>query len=391
MSAGAPEIGQRGGPARAERQTRIAVVGISAGPICGARDHAVLLAQAMGRGHVQSSLHWLQRTELRPLAARAEIRGWARQLASELRGGESDALLLHYSVFAYAHRGLPVFVRPTLSALRESGRPLVTLLHEFAFPWRLDGLRGKIWAVTQRALLIEVMRASTAVVVTTDFRAEWLASRRWLPKRPVMVAPVFSNLPAPAAGSSAQGPPQRVGIFGYSYDRLTVSLVLDAIRRLREGGLDAQLLLLGAPGPASPAGELWLEEARARAIAGALSFSGTLPAQELSDELASCELVLFADRSGPTSRKTTLAASLASGRGVLAFDGPRRWGDLLAADAARLVAPSADALADSLRTLLADEGLREALGARGRAFAEQQMSVGRSAALVSAVVDEVVA
>jgi glycosyltransferase involved in cell wall biosynthesis len=376
--------------ARAERQTRVAVVGISAGPICGARDHAVLLAQAMGRGHVQSSVHWLQRTESPLLAARAEIRGWTRGLASELAAGESDAVLFHYSVFAYAHRGVPVFVRPTLSALRSSCLPLVTVLHEFAFPWRLDGLRGKIWAVTQRAALIEVMRASTAVVVTTDFRAEWLASRRWLPRRPSVVAPVFSNLPAPAAASSAQGPPQRVGIFGYSYDRVTVSLVLDAIRRLREDGLDAQLLLLGAPGPASPAGQLWLEEARARAIAGALSFSGTLPAQELSDELASCEVVLFADRSGPTSRKTTLAASLASGRGVLAFDGPRRWADLVAADAARLVKPNVDALAGSLRSLLADEGLRDALGARGRAFAVEQMSVERSAEVVSALVDELV-
>jgi glycosyltransferase involved in cell wall biosynthesis len=390
VSAGAPELGQRGSAARAERQTRIAVVGMSAGPICGARDHAVLLAQAMGRGHVQSSLHWLRRTESPLLAARTEIRGWTRQLASELRGGESDALLLHYSVFAYAYRGLPVFVRPTLSALRASGRPLVTVLHEFAFPWRLDGLRGKIWAVTQRALLIEVMRASTAVVVTTDFRAEWLASRRWLPERPAVVAPVFSNLPAPVEAARAERLPRRVGIFGYSYDRHTVSLVLDAIRRLREDGLDIQLLLLGAPGPASPAGEVWFAQARSRDLAAALSFSGTLPAQELSDGLASCDLLLFADRSGPTSRKTTLAASLASGRGVLAFDGPRRWADLLAADAARLVAPSADALADSLRTLLADEGLREALGARGRAFAEEQMSVGRSAELVSALVDEVV-
>jgi glycosyltransferase involved in cell wall biosynthesis len=293
-------------------------------------------------------------------------------------------------VFAYAHRGVPLFVRPTLSALRSSGLPIVTVLHEYAFPWRVDGLRGKVWAVTQRAMLIEVMRASTAVVVTTDFRAEGLTSRRWLPQRPCVVAPVFSNLPAPVAASPSGRAPQRVGIFGYSYDRDTVSLVLDAIRKLREDGVDAHLLLLGAPGPSSPAGQLWLEEARARAMSGALGFSGTLPAQELSDELASCEVVLFADRSGPTSRKTTLAASLASGRGVLAFDGPRRWPDLLAADAARLVEPNVGALAQSLGGLLADEGLREALGARGRAFAGEQMSVERSAEVLSALVDELV-
>ncbi|MCW3057593.1 MAG: glycosyltransferase [Solirubrobacterales bacterium] len=390
MSAATPGIGEREGAARAERKTRVAVVGMSAGPICGARDHAILLAEAMGRAHVQSSLHWLLRTESPLRAARTEIRGWTRQLASELGDGQSDAVLFHYSVFAYAHRGIPVFVRPTLTALRSSGLPLITVLHEFAFPWRLDGLRGKIWAVTQRAALIEVMRASAAVVVTTDFRADWLASRRWLPKRPSVVAPVFSNLPAPAESPRAERHARRVGIFGYSYDRGTVGLVLDAIRLLREEGLDVELLLLGAPGPSSPAGELWAAQARSRAVEAASSFSGTLPAQDLSNALGSCDVLLFADRSGPTSRKTTLAASLASGRGVLAFDGPRRWADPVAADALRLVEPSANALADSMRMLLADEGLREALGVRGREFAEKQMSVDRSAEIVSALVDEVV-
>ncbi len=105
--------------------------------------------------------------------------------------------------------------------------------------------------------------------------------------------------------------------------------------------------------------------ARARA-----EFSDTLPAQDLSDALAACDLLLFADTAGPSSRKGTLAASLASGRPVLAIDGPRRWLELVWAEAASVVEPTAPALADAMEELLGDRAAREALGARGRAFAE---------------------
>ncbi len=152
----------------------------------------------------------------------------------------------------------------------------------------------------------------------------------------------------------------RVGLFGYSYQGAAVALVLDAIAGLRDRGLDVALLLLGAPGRGSSVAEMWLQAARARDVAHALCFSGTLGAQELSNALAGCEILLFADASGPSSRKGTLAASLASGRPVIAIDGPRRWSELIDADAAHVVAPTAHALAEAIHALLADEDLREA-------------------------------
>ncbi len=122
---------------------------------------------------------------------------------------------------------------------------------------------------------------------------------------------------------------------------------------------------------------------------GALSFAGPLPAQELSDALAACDVLLFADTAGPSSRKGTLAGSLASGRPLIATDGPRRWSALARAEAAHVVEPSAPALADAVAALLADKGAREALGARGRAFAEQSMGVARSAQVVRELLDDV--
>lgn len=376
----------------AERPLRLAVVGMSTSPTCGARDHALLLARALEHERVSCSLHWLAREHESLRAAHAEIHGWTRTLAEELARERPDAVLLHYSSFSFAYRGVPLYLRPTLSALHRCSVPLVSFMHEFAYPWRAGDWRGNVWAATQRAALIDLMRASQAAVLTTDFRVDWLASRWWLARRPMAIAPVFSNLPAPTAtGAPAPEPPRErrlVGLFGYSFQGAATALVLDALRSLLETGVDVRLRLLGAPGRASGAGQSWLAEADARGLSDALSFTDTLPAGELSNELAACELLLSVDPPGPTSRKGTLAASLASGRPVIAIDGPRSWSELTAADAAIVVAPTSGALAGAIAELLADEPRREALGARGRAFAERRMSVEHSAEVVAGLLRE---
>jgi glycosyltransferase involved in cell wall biosynthesis len=102
-------------------------------------------------------------------------------------------------------------------------------------------------------------------------------------------------------------------------------------------------------------------------------------------------VLLCAAGHGPTSSRGTFAASLASGRPVVAIDGPRTWSELVARDAARVVAPTPVALADELAAMLADRDLRDALGARGRALHEQRMAVARSAQTVAAIFRDLVA
>jgi len=374
--------------AMGQRPLRLAVVGMSVRATCGVRDHALLLADALADEHVSPSLHWLQRSEASMGAARSEVGAWTRRLALELEGSRPDAVLLHYSVFSYSYRGLPLFVHPTLAALHSQRIPLVAMMHELAYPWRYAGWRGDVWALTQRALLIDVMRLSGAAIVTADSRAQWLASRRWLPKRRVLVAPVFSNLPPPAGVPPRDRSGHTIGLFGYSYQGAAVSLVLDAIRLLKNRGSDVQLRLLGAPGRSSSAGEAWLTAARVRALTPALSFSEALPAQALSNQLAACDLLLFGDAAGPSSRKGTLAASLASGRPVIALDGSNRWAKLIEAQAACVAQPTPEALADAISALLAEEDRRETLGARGRSFAEREMGVARSVEAVRTLLDD---
>jgi glycosyltransferase involved in cell wall biosynthesis len=376
--------------ARRHRETvRMAVVGVSTSRTCGVRDHATLLAEAMSSENVSCSVYWLYRSQDTIRATRSEIRSWMRRLAAELEKDQPDVVLLHYSVFSYSYRGIPLFVRPTLRALESLRVPLITVLHEFAYPWRRAGLHGTAWALSHRALLIEVMRASTAVVVTIDERADWLASRVWLPRRPAAFAPVFSTLPPPAVEPRPDRESPVIGLFGYSHEEVVISLVVDALGLLEDRGRGVRLMLLGAPGRSSPVAEAWLEAARTRGIAHALSFSGTLAAQDLSDALAACDIMLFVETPGPTSRKTTLAASLASGRALVAIDGPHSWPELIQAQAVHVVQRTSSALALGIETLLDDEGVRQVLGARGQAFAERQMGVARSARVVAGLLDDV--
>ncbi len=369
-------------PAGSAGRLRVATVGMSTSRICGVRDHAVLLADALAREDLSCTLHWLWRED-RSFAGRAEVRDWTRELASELERARAEAVLMHYSVFAYAYRGIPLYVHPTLAAIRGLGLPLVTILHEYAYPWGRGGARGAIWAASQRAVLPAVMRSSAAVAVTADFRVQWLQSRSWLPKRRVALAPVFSTLPPPSLGAEPPPGESSLGLFGYAYEGAAVSLVLDAVRLLQDRAQPVQLRLLGAPGRSSVAAKEWLAGARARGVEHALSFSGVLSAQELSDALAACAVLLSAEPTGPTSRKTTLAASLASGRPVVALDGPLRWSEIVGSDAARVVKPTATALSDAVAELLEDDGERLALGARGKQFAERRIGAERSAEVVA--------
>jgi glycosyltransferase involved in cell wall biosynthesis len=367
----------------------VAVVGVSVRANCGVHDHATLLAAGLAGAGVPTTMHWLERRQTSLRAARAEVSGWTRGLSSELDARPPDAVLMHYSVFSYSDRGVPLFVHPALAALRPSRIPLLVMMHELAYPWRYSGWRGDLWALSQRALLIEVMRACRAAIVTADARVEWLASRPWLPARRVLVAPVFSNLPPPSASRAPlQRPSRVVGLFGYSYEGAALSLVLDAVGLLESRGVELQLRLLGAPGRASAPGQAWLAAARERGLRSTLSFSGSLPAQELSDELAGCDVLLFPDAAGPSSRKGSLAGALASGTPVVALAGPNAWAKLLDAEGACVVAPMPTALAQAVGGLLADDRRREALGARGRAFADTEMGLARSVEAVTELLGE---
>lgn len=334
---------------------------------------------------------WWERTSGRQLREELrEARRWSSKLKQSVRDLDPQAVLVHYSVFAYSHRGIPLFAIPVFRSLRGGSPdvPILTLLHEYAYPWRSRRWHGIAWAATQRLALWIVVSHSSALIVTTQQRADWISSRRWLPRRRVAVAPVFSNLPPARPRPQATPTEARIGLFGYGHEAVALPTLLDALLTLRQTTPEAKLLLLGAPGADSPSGRHVRVLARQSGLEDALEFTGVLPAQALSDTLADCEVLLFADAEGPTSRKTTLAASLASGRPVVALDGPNTWDALVSERAIALVEPTSLALAETVRKLLADLSAANELGARGRAFADRNMSLhGTSTVVLTALRD----
>src|SRR5947209_5670054 len=109
-AAGRPADGAAPAARGESRGTRVAVVGISISASCGVRDHATLLAEGLRGGGVACELHWLQRESGSLRGARAELAGFAQRVRAELERDPPDAILVHYSVFSYSYKGLPVFV-----------------------------------------------------------------------------------------------------------------------------------------------------------------------------------------------------------------------------------------------------------------------------------------
>jgi glycosyltransferase involved in cell wall biosynthesis len=374
-----------------ESRMSVLVIGVSEGSICGVRDHGRHLSVALQGRDVDVTTAWWERQAGSSLQSTIrDARLWFRELRHAAMVVKPSAILVHYSVFAFSYRGLPIFPVQVFGILGQTKTPIVTFLHEYAYPWRRYRWQCVIWAVTQRLVLWFVVARSSALIVTTPQRADWISSRRWLPRRRVAVAPVFSNLPPerPHHKSTPIGP--RIGLFGYGHEAVALQTLLDALLTLRQTTPEARLLLLGAPGADSPSGRHVRALARQCGLEDALDFTGVLPAQDLSDALADCNVLLFADTDGPSSRKTTLAASLASGRPLVALDGPNAWDDLVRDRAIALVGPTSPTLAETVSELLAHIRTADALGGRGRAFADRNMSLDRTATVVLSALRDVV-
>jgi len=355
------------GSGKGER-LRILNLGVSHSPVCGVRDYAERLGEELASaGHAVES-EWLER----PASVQGTL-DWIRTVTSAEMQDRVDVVLWHYSVFAYSSNGVPTVALPLSWALWRARVPVVGVLHEFVFPWGRHGWKGTAWAASQRLALPAVVAVSSRLLVTVEDRAAWLREQRWLPCRPTTVVPVFSCLPESLVPPIPQkSGPMRIGMLGYP--KASARLITEAMEYVRATGISAELWLLGAPGQDTSAGEAWRRAGGAASIDEAMKFTGIVRPERLADEIAHCDILIFDDTFGPSSRKTTLAAILVSGRPVVAIDGPSTWSLLAEAGAVRLVARNPRALGEALLQLANDDAKREELGARSRAFYERHQS-----------------
>lgn len=362
---------------RCSPYTRVVMIGASSQLTCGVRDQARVLAEALELQGTAVEILWWERDDSWNLVRTyRELISWTTRLYSRVQREPPDYILWHYSGFSWAHRGIPLFTMVAARRIAQAGRPVVLHGHELVYPWGIRGWRGAILAVSQRLVLFPLVHISAAVVVTTDNVMEWLVSRWWLPRRSVTMVPVFSNLPSANGrkpGTSTDNLFPSFGIFGYGSVSFLPEPVVDGIALLRERGIESCLVMIGAPGEDSGPGQSWKATAVQAGCDRNLRFTGILEPHAVIQELQAVDVVIFPDWPGPMSRRSTLAAALALGAPVVAFDGPYRWETLIAEGAVALAYPNASSLAEVLERLLKDVDLRLEQGERGLAFYREKM------------------
>lgn len=367
------------------------IVGVSSTPVCGVRDYARVLGEALVSQDIATTMLWWDRDESwSPIRAFSEFRTWTARLRRFALSERPDWILCHYSAFAWGHRGIPTLVPTAAHALASLEIPVVLLLHEMAAPWRgagrppaagrqrRAGWRQAAQAATQRAMLVPLLSASSGAVVTTEVRLGWLTSRFWLPSLPAIFMPVFSNLPPQPSGPAAVPASYRrrrpsIGLFGWNDVGVRAALVAESIRLLRQHGFDPRVCMLGASGKNSTAGKAWRLEMSRVGCADALEFSGFLEGDLLAQRLKAQDVLIMASEEGPSSRKTTLAAGLALGKSILALDGPLRW-EALVNEKGIMIANDSRSMAALVERLLTDPELRQGQDGRAGDFYRRKMS-----------------
>jgi glycosyltransferase involved in cell wall biosynthesis len=346
---------------------RLLFVGASTTPVCGVRDYARVVGEALRETGADVEFVWWERDEGSLPSTRSEWAAWLERVASATRDRRPDWIVWHYSAFAWGARGIPYLAPGTARRLCRLDVPILLLAHELAFPFGRAGWKGRVWATSQRLALVRAVRVSSAVIVTTEERLRWLRTRRWLPERPGRFVPVCSNVP-PASRPAEREGGLVVGIFGFGVEGALVRETMEAIADLRANGIDVSARLIGAPGETGAASDRWRAAAARAGVADGLAFTGVLPADRLADALAGSDVLLLPDPGGPSARKGTLAAGLALGCPVVAADGPERWEPLVENRAVVLSRQSAEGLSRSLESLLSDPRERRAQADRGAAF-----------------------
>ncbi|MGI8425184.1 MAG: glycosyltransferase [Actinomycetota bacterium] len=301
-----------------------------------------------------------------------------------------QAVILHYSPFAYGAHGLPL-IAPFLPLVARILRLRVTtILHEVYFPWGRSGLRGLIWALFQRAALVPVLLGSSSLIVTSEEQRERLSNPFVRSGRRAFKIPVWSTIPVQLqdAGDLGNRPEAQkvLGTFGWARRDAAIDVVLDAVRSLVSERFDIKLLFIGAPGPHSHEAQQWKEAAASRGIGSRVVFTGEKSEPEqISVDLSSLDVYLHVDPAGVSTGRTSLAAAFAHGRPIVAFVGDKRPAGLREPEELLLVPLDPEALTASLKQVLTSNSLNRRLSEGAQRAYRREMAVARGVSLLSAI------
>ena len=246
---------------------------------------------------------------------------------------------------------------PCAHALAVTGRGYLATTRSSRTAWALGLVR---------ALIARRVRAGRAVLlVENDDDRAWVAGEVGLPEASVIHLPGAGvEIDRYVATPEPPSPPLRVGMVSRLVHSKGADVAVEAVRRLRAGGVEVELSIAGAQDFDNPAAVTTEELASWAATAG-IDVLGRV--SDISGFWATMHAGVLPSRGGEGLPRSLLEAA-ACGRAVVTTRVPGCADFVREGENGLLIAPEdVDALASALRTLAQDRDLRRRMGDAARA------------------------
>lgn len=328
-----------------------------------------ILSRALAdAGHELSVLSGPDAREYDPRIALDVVTGWSagcwNAVQSWARHRHLDIINLQYQTAAF---GMSPWIH--LLPTRVSAAPVVVTFHDLRFPYlfpKAGPLRP--WIVNRLA------RTAAGVIATNPEDYEKLRALRH-----AAMIPIGSNILADAPASApplGQQADFEIVYFGLINRGKGLDQLVEALARLRAGGLDAHLTVIGSAGSSDPTNRAYETGLRgtieALGLGAAVTFTGFLPESEVDARLRAATVVALPFLDGASYRRGSLMAALRAGCAIVTT-GPAVPMPAFRDGESMLLVPPGDAaaLSTALARLAADENLRQRLAAGALAQSEQ--------------------
>lgn len=231
-----------------------------------------------------------------------------------------DMVLFQYVPHMWGRAGiapLAAFVPLFVGAFY--GIPSAAYLHELFYNWSLHP-RKLLPAVFHRLQLVPIALASRMLIVTNAKRERRLKRGFW--KHKVYRLPcgnISGRKDAASCGSPYPWP--YVTWFGTLSADQRLEELIHAFALVSEKHRELRLVLVGGYDPESQRMQRLASDVRRYGVEHRVLFRGFADESELSDILHGSAANLFVAESGPSGRRSVVAAYCKSGKAVIAFDG----------------------------------------------------------------------
>lgn len=290
--------------------------------------------------------------------------GAARRAVAAAREFGADAAFMHYTPFLYTPRSL--FPIALARGLRAAGIPVGIYAHECFYAGDSIAVRN---GLKHRYLMLRdaiTLRAPDVVFVPNEERRA-LVQMHAKPKRLVTLRVAANVEPRSAPERRTARAPFRLLTFGVVMPRRRIELLIAALAKLVEMGVNAHLTIAGRIWDEAYA-DACVRRSRELGVAQRVKLSGALESERLTTTFAEHDLFLHAAEEGSVSNAGSLLAALAHGIPVVAARTERD--EAAFASAVTFTDPDAESIARTSAELLHQPGRLADIAHAARRFYE---------------------